>query len=184
MGIAAFMGFPHFGGVNLVQPVIFGEKFPHVIVQPIDAFLRVGVFANPPVLVTEIIGKHIDGGPDQGIHITRPRTFFAVKDIGLRRFGVAAFNQRAFDHVLNAFHIGKSVGIGGLNLKNDLIAQRLGQLIIVPSACGGRLENRHGDLFRTEFFDTPIAFTNAIDQRSSPPATTGHHVATFSLLLP
>ena len=102
----ARMRFAHLLRVNLVQPVLLGERFAHIIVHAVDGFLRVGVFLDLPVLIVQVIGKHVDRRADQGVGFPCRAAFFTIEDIGLRGLGVPAFNEDLFHEVLYFLHVG------------------------------------------------------------------------------
>ena len=70
-------------GVNLMQPVLLGEGFADVVVHPVDGTAGVRVFTHLPVLVVQIVRKHIDGRADQRVGFARAPAFFTVEDICL-----------------------------------------------------------------------------------------------------
>ena len=150
-------------GVDLMQPVLLGERLADVVVHARDRLLGVGVFLDAPVAVAHILGEHVDRRADEGVCLARAAALLPVEDVRLGGLGVAVFDEHLLDEVLHLFHLGRAVGELRVRQDDHLIGQLLGAAPVAAAHRDGRLIDGAGDFFRLKGDDLAAALANRVD---------------------
>ncbi len=88
----------------------------------------------------------------------------AVEDVRLRRFRVACFDERFFDHVLDVFNPGRRVRVVSLFQQiDDKVGNVLGKLSVFAAHRPRCREDGVGDFPLVEGDDDVVAFEDPVD---------------------
>ncbi len=161
--ITRHMGVTNLLRIYLVQPILLGKRLTHIVVHPVDGLLRVCILLDLPVLIVQVVGKHIDCRADQGVCLPRATAFFAIEDVRLRRAGVIVFNQYFLYNILYLLDFGNIALDQKIRLFHHLVAQALRKVEIIPAHSGCRLKNRPCDLFLLKGRNGIIPFPDVCD---------------------
>ena len=160
MDVAALVSLAHLFGIDLIQPILFGEMFADVVVQTVDALLHIGVLFHAPVLVGEIAGEQFGRFADERGNLPRFLTSFAVKDVRLGGLRVSLVDEDFFHEVLDVFDGGNLVHELDFRRLDDEVGKLCRKLPVLAAARLCRFENRVRDFLLVEEFDSSVTLQN------------------------
>ena len=169
MHIPIGMRAAHLLGVDLMQPVLLGKRFTHIVVHAVDGFLRVGVFLDLPIFIVQIIGEHVDRSAHERVAFARAAPLFAVEDEGLCRFCMAVLNEDFFDCILDGFHVRSIAFRVRRNKCDDFVGKRLRPGKIVPANGYGRFVDGPRNFFLLEWHACAVTLNNPCNHGWWPP---------------